>query len=890
MEDITGKTVRLADYAPPGFLLDEVGLDFDLNEEYTVVRAVLHMRRNPLAGDRDGSLFLHGTGLTLCSLKIDGSRPDRRAYRQETDGLRIFHVPDRFVIETEVRIYPRDNTALEGLYCSGGMYCTQCEPEGFRRITFFPDRPDVMTTFRTRIEADQTRYPVLLSNGNFIGQETLPGGRHRVIWHDPFPKPGYLFALVAGDLAVEEDSFTTCSGREVALRVYLEKHNLGRGGHALRALKKAMRWDEEVFGLEYDLDLYMIVAVDDFNMGAMENKGLNIFNSKYVLADVDTATDSDFQAIEEVVAHEYFHNWTGNRVTCRDWFQLSLKEGLTVFRDQEFSADLVAKSLKRIHDVKMLRTVQFAEDAGPLAHPVRPESYQEINNFYTVTVYEKGAEIVRMLRNLLGAEGFQKGLSLYFQRFDGQAVTIEDFLCAMEDACSLDLTQFRLWYSQAGTPHVQVTENYDAKSHAYSMTFRQECPTTPGQVDKQPFHIPVSMGLLDRDGREMPLCLNEDALATPPTTTVLSLTAEEQVFRFSNVRCHPVPSLLRGFSAPVRLGFDYSDEDLRFLMVHDRDAFNRWDACQQLATRVILRAIDRMRSGEDFQPDPVLSDAYAGVLEQSATDRGLAAQMLMLPTENYLADQRSLIDIEHICLARHKVRETLGLRLRDLWQAAWESCRDDATDSYAITPDQIGLRSLQNLCLEYLCVSRDVDFTETLADLFTKAGNMTDRLALVAILAEKETAAGEKVLKDFYRQARPIPLVLDKWFAVQAAAKHPAIVDRVKALTSHRDFNLRNPNRVRALLHTFARGNLYGFHAGDGRGYDLVAEHVIKLDKLNPQVSASLAGAFSQWGRFVGHRRTMMKEQLERIAAVKGISVDLHEIVQRSLGGTGGAF
>ncbi len=883
MTESISKTVYLADYTVPPFLVDDVNLRFDLTEAHAVVRTRMALRRNPACQNQSSALFLHGTDLTLQSMRIDGENVPGHAFFQDHRGLLVLHPPDVFQLETTVLIRPQDNTALEGLYRSGGMFCTQCEAEGFRRITFFPDRPDVMTTFTTTIVADKKCYPVLLSNGNLVKSEDLEEGRHQAVWHDPFPKPSYLFALVAGDIACEEDSFITRSGRQVELRIYLERHNVGRGKHALAALKKAMQWDEEIFGLEYDLDLYMIVAVDDFNMGAMENKGLNIFNSKYVLADVNTATDADFQAIEEVVAHEYFHNWTGNRVTCRDWFQLSLKEGLTVFRDQEFSADQVSKSLKRISDVRQLRTIQFAEDSGPLAHPVRPEAYQEINNFYTATVYEKGAEVIRMLCNLVGTQGFRKALELYFERFDGRAVTIEDFLGAMEDASHIDLAQFRLWYSQAGTPHIHATGNYDPIKQIYSLTLRQECPPTPDQPEKKPLHIPVAVGLLNSAGREIPLYLMGDNSVVSNTTTVLSLRKKEQTFHFEKVPCPPVPSLLRNFSAPVKLSYEYSDRDLMFLMVHDTDAFNRWDATQQLTSRVIMRGVDSFRAGRAVQVDSVLLDAFREVLRSSREDRGLAAQMLMLPSENYLIDQRPRIDIDGILLARQKIREMLSIQLYSEWQATWQECVEENAGLYGISPKEVGCRALKNVCLGYLAAHPKENFWLKVLGWLDDADNMTDRLALLALLAESETVEGPAALTKFYLQARHIPLVLDKWFAVQTTARHPFVFERLQVLLNHQDFNLRNPNRVRSVLHAFARGNPGGFHRTDGSGYQLIAEYVVKIDRLNPQVAATLAGAFSTWKRYDKSRSTMMRQQLEEISSVEGLSGDLREIVERCL-------
>jgi aminopeptidase N len=885
MTQCSSETVFLADYAVPPFLVDYVNLNFDLSASHAMVKTFMALRRNPASQNQNAPLFLHGVDLALQTLKMDGEALPQHAFRVDTKGLSILHTPDAFLLEVTVRIHPQENTALEGLYRSGGMFCTQCEAEGFRRITFFPDRPDVMTMFTTTIVADKKLYPVLLSNGNLVKSEDLDDGLHQAVWHDPFPKPSYLFALVAGDIVCEEDSFITCSGRQVALRIYLEKHNIGRGRHALEALKKAMRWDEDTFGLEYDLDLYMIVAVDDFNMGAMENKGLNIFNSKYVLADPDTATDADFQAIEEVVAHEYFHNWTGNRVTCRDWFQLSLKEGLTVFRDQEFSADQVSKSLKRIHDVRLLRTVQFAEDSGPLAHPVRPESYQEINNFYTATVYEKGAEVIRMMRNLVGTEGFRNALALYFKRFDGKAVTIEDFIGAVEDAAQIDLSQFRLWYSQSGTPHIRATGNYDSNKQVYSLTLCQDCPDTPGQSKKEPFHIPVSIALLDSSGREIPLYLSGTDGVNPQTTTVLSFRKAEQTFQFDKVPCAPVISLLKNFSAPVKLVYDCPDTELMFLMVNDSDPFNRWDAAQQLSSRVIMRGVDNFREGGAFQLEPLLLEAFREVLRSSSADRGLAAQMLMLPTENYLMDQRARVDVDGIVAVRKKVYEALSEHLHEEWQEIWHDCVHENTGPYGISPQEVSCRALKNVCLGYLAAKPVNGFWQQSIRLLDEADNMTDRLALLGLLADSQSVEGPLALDKFFMQARSVPLVLDKWFAVQSTSRHPLVLEKVHHLLKHECFNLRNPNRVRSVLHSFARGNPYGFHRIDGAGYRLIADYVVKIDGINPQVAATLAVAFSSWRRFDDHRALMMRQRLEEIASLGGLSNDLREIVERCLHG-----
>jgi aminopeptidase N len=885
MTDFATKTIRREDYAPPDFLVDEVALFFELDADRTLVRAQLRMRRNLKGACRSSSLFLDGTDLSLQSLRLDGTAVPTADYRLDDCGLTLLRVPDAFDLETEVIIRPVDNTVLEGLYRSGSMLCTQCEAEGFRRITFFPDRPDVLSRFTTTLVADPQRYPVLLSNGNLIDRTELADGRLKVTWRDPFPKPCYLFALVAGDLFCREDAFTTASGRCIDLRLYVEHHNRDKCDHALHALKQAMHWDEDTYGLECDLDTYMIVAVDDFNMGAMENKGLNIFNARYVLADAATATDTDFQAVEEVVAHEYFHNWTGNRVTCRDWFQLSLKEGLTVFRDQEFSADRVSRSLKRIRDVRHLRACQFVEDSGPLAHPVRPDAYQEINNFYTSTVYEKGAEIVRMLCRLLGWPKFRAGMDRYLTRHDGQAVTIEDFLLAMEEAGQIDLTQFRLWYGQAGTPRVQAIGRYDVTKREYILEMTQTCPPASGQPPKNPLPIPVAMALLDAEGRELPLNLVGEADRASAPQRVFLLERERQVFRFEHIPERPVPSLLRGFSAPVRLHFDYRDKDLTFLMAHDSDPFIRWDAAQQLGIRTILGLVNAFRSGRPLQVNPCLLEGFRAVLQRAGEDWGLTAEMLALPSEAFLADQMEVIDVDGIGLARDTVRRTLALELKNLWQNVWQRCCEGEGGAYRATPAETGRRSLKNLCLGYLMEWPEEALLDLVVDCFAQADNMTDRLAALALLADHDDPRRSRALQLFFQQAGGEALVIDKWFAVQAAARLPGALQRVTALQRHPDFNIRNPNRVRALIGTFVRCNRRGFHVADGSGYGFLADNILVLDRINPQVAAGLAGAFSSWRRHDRKRRELMTQQLRRIAGQANLSRDVRDIVDRCLQG-----
>ncbi|HEB95437.1 MAG TPA: aminopeptidase N [Sedimenticola thiotaurini] len=874
----TPQPIHLKDYRPPEYLVDETRLEIRLGEEETLVRSRLLLRRNPARPDAGDTLRLDGERLELRRLALDGRELPEGAYEVDDGGLTVHRVPDRFELESEVAIRPQENTALEGLYRSGGLYCTQCEAEGFRRITWYPDRPDVMSRFTTTIEADRERCPVLLSNGNPVREESLPGGRHRVTWEDPFPKPCYLFALVAGDLRMVEDSFTTASGRQVALRIYVEPENLDKCGHAMRSLQQAMAWDERNYGREYDLDIYMIVAVNDFNMGAMENKGLNIFNAKYVLARPDSATDRDFQGIEGVIAHEYFHNWTGNRITCRDWFQLSLKEGLTVFRDQEFSADMGSRGVKRIEDVRLLRAHQFAEDAGPMAHPVRPDSYIEINNFYTVTVYEKGAEVVRMQHTLLGPERFRRGMDLYFRRFDGQAVTTDDFVQCMADAGGRDLEQFKRWYDQAGTPELTVSDHFDAAGGVYTLEVSQSCPPTPGQPEKLPFHIPLAVGLLDREsGAELALRLEGETEETVGTR-VLELREERQRFRFTGLHRRPVPSLLRGFSAPVKLRFDYSDDDLMFLMARDSDGFNRWDAAQLLAQRLLLRRV----AGEESPAEARYIEAFARALDDQEADQALLAEVLILPSESYLGDQMEEVDVDGIHAAREDLRRRLSEALRDRFLARYRACREQGP--YRLTPADIGRRRLKNLCLDYLMQSPDAAIGALCRDQFQAQHNMTDVMAALSLIAGSDMAEREQLLQEFYRRWRHDPLVLDKWFTVQAVSKREDTLQRVESLLQHPDFSLTNPNRVRSLVGAFCSGNPVRFHDAGGAGYRFLADRVLELDPLNPQIASRLLRVMARWRRYDPARQSLMKGQLERILGHEGLSRDVYEIASRSLG------
>ncbi len=879
MKEAAPRTIRLRDYAPPDFLLDSVDLRFDLEESHTTVRSRLSLRRNP-DGLPHSPLVLDGQALELESLRLDGVEVPPGRCRIAEEQLTLEEVPDAFTLEVRTRIQPQNNTSLEGLYKSGDMFCTQCEAEGFRKITYIPDRPDVMSRYTTTIAADRRRYPVLLSNGNPVESGKADGDRHWVRWEDPFPKPSYLFALVAGNLMEIRDSYLAASGREISLRIYVEPRNADKCEHAMRSLKQAMAWDEQTFGLEYDLDIYMVVAVDSFNMGAMENKGLNIFNSKYVLARPDTATDGDYVHIQGVIGHEYFHNWTGNRVTCRDWFQLSLKEGLTVFRDQEFTSDMTSRPLKRIEDVRRLRTLQFAEDAGPMAHPVRPDSYIEINNFYTMTVYEKGAEVIRMIHTLLGREGFRQGMDLYFQRHDGQAVTTDDFVAAMEDATGVDLSQFRLWYSQAGTPELAVSDSYDPAASTYTLTVEQSCPPTPGQPDKAPLHIPLALGLLGADGRDLPLRLEGEPEAAG-TTRVLELRRPREVFRFVDVVQHPVPSLLRDFSAPVNVRMSCSPDALVFRLAHDSDPFNRWDAGQRLAVRTLLGLVNDFRADRELHLSDAFVHAFARVLADTSLDPAMAAETLSLPSETYLGQQMEVVDVEAIHAIRTFVRRTLAVRLRPVLLDTYLTSRDPGP--FSITPQAMGRRSLKNLCLGYLMAEDTLESRTLCSAQLEEAGNMTDAIAALSLLADCDCPERRPALDTFYGKWRDDPLVLDKWFTIQATSQLPGTLTEVQELLDHPAFSIRNPNRVRSVVGAFSHGNPVRFHAGDGAGYAFLADQVLHLDPLNPQVAARLLGALSRWRRYDSRRQNLMRDQLKRVAETAHLSKDVYEVASKSL-------
>ncbi|SIS16343.1 aminopeptidase N [Pseudomonas putida] len=878
------QVIYLKDYQAPEYLIDETHLTFELFEDHTLVHAQLVMRRNPARGAGLPPLELDGQQLELLRASLDDQELQPGEYQLDADSLTVQPKAERFTLDTSVKIHPESNTALEGLYKSGKMFCTQCEAEGFRKITYYLDRPDVMSAFTTTVIAEQHRYPVLLSNGNPIGSGPAEDGRHWATWEDPFMKPAYLFALVAGDLWCVEDSFTRQSGREVTLRIYVEPENIDKCDHAMVSLKKSMRWDEEVYGREYDLDIFMIVAVNDFNMGAMENKGLNIFNSSCVLARAETATDAAHQRVEGVVAHEYFHNWSGNRVTCRDWFQLSLKEGFTVFRDAEFSADMNSRTVKRIEDVAYLRTHQFAEDAGPMAHPVRPDSFIEISNFYTLTVYEKGAEVVRMVRTLLGTEGFRKGSDLYFERHDGQAVTTDDFIKAMEDANGVDFTQFKRWYSQAGTPRLEVSEAYDAAAQTYSLTFRQSCPQTPDKAEKLPFVIPVELGLLDAAGNDLPLQLaGEDA--AQGSSRVLSVTEAEQTFTFQGIQSKPLPSLLRGFSAPVKLSFPYDRDQLMFLMQHDSDGFNRWEAGQQLSVQVLQELIGQHQRGEALKLDQRLITALGTVLGNVSLDPAMVAEMLSLPGEAYLTEISQVADVDAIHAAREFARQQIAEHLFDALWARYQANREvSRSTAYVASAEHFARRSLQNIALSYLMRSGKQQVLDATLEQFEHCDNMTERLTALAVLVNSPFEAERaKALEAFAEHFKDNPLVMDQWFSVQAASTLPGGLARVKALMQHPAFTLKNPNKVRALIGAFAGQNLVNFHAADGSGYRFLADLVIELNALNPQIASRQLAPLTRWRKYDDARQALMKGELERILASGELSSDVYEVVSKSL-------
>jgi aminopeptidase N len=876
------RTIYLKDYVPPAYLVDTVDLHFDLHEEATRVRSRLVMRRNEAAQAGEAPLELDGSHQTLLGIKLDGQALSTEEYRLSDEQLVIHKVPNQFTLEIETQINPRANTALEGLYLSSGLLTTQCEAEGFRRITYFPDRPDVMAQFTVTLEADKEKFPVLLANGNLAASGEHANGRHWARWEDPSLKPCYLFAVVAGPLLYQEDTFTTMSGRQVVLRLYVEEENISKCDHAMASLKQAMQWDEQVYGREYDLDIYMIVAVKDFNMGAMENKGLNIFNASCVLASPATATDGDYYNIQSIIGHEYFHNWSGNRVTCRDWFQLSLKEGFTVFRDQEFSADLNSRGVKRIDDVNVLRLHQFAQDASPMAHPVRPDHYMEINNFYTVTVYNKGAEVVRMLCNLVGTEGFRNGTDLYFARHDGQAVTTDDFVRAMEDANGIDLGQFKRWYDQAGTPEIKLLEKYDASQQIFYLTLQQRTPATPGQAEKLPFHIPLAVGLLDAKGNDMPLKLSREDTTNPQTLT-LSLQQAEQTFTFHHVPEKPLVSIGRGFSAPVKFNRNLSDSELAFLLAHDSDDFNRWDAGQQLAINNLLKLIDAYQHERELHLPEEVIEAYRQALTHPQLDKALIARIMTLPSESYIADQMSVVDVEAIHAVREFMRHTLAQSFRAELLHTYQANRSSGT--YQFNTADMAQRSLKNTALAYLLTLDDPDLQTLCVEQYQQGGNMTDVMAALSLLVEVAGEAREEALADFYNRWQHDAQGVEKWLAIQAGSSLPDTLQHVEALMQHPAFSLHNPNKVRSLIGRFCSANPLRFHAADGAGYRFLGDRVLELDTLNPSIAARLVQNLSRWRRYDAGRQLLMQKQLERIVSKDGLSKDVYEIASRSLQG-----
>ena len=875
--------VRLADYRPPDYLVDRISLDIDLADDGATVQASMTGRRNPAAGPGPGDLRLDGRRQELLSVTLDGDRLDPSAYRLDDNSLVIPVTDDRFSLAITSRNQPRNNTELEGLYLSNGIYCTQCEAEGFRKITFFPDRPDVLTTYTTTIRADRQRYPVLLSNGNPVETGDAGSGRHYATWYDPFPKPSYLFAMVAGQLTCVEDHFVTRSGRRVTLQIYVEPGEEGRCSYAMNALKRAMAWDEERFGLEYDLDLFMIVAISQFNAGAMENKGLNIFNSRYVLADPDTATDTDFERIEEIVAHEYFHNWTGNRVTCRDWFQLSLKEGLTVFRHQEFMADMHSRAARRVADARLIRAIQFPEDAGPTAHPVRPEEYLEINNFYTITVYEKGAELVRMLHTVLGDAGFAGGLRLYLQRHDGEAATCEDFLAALAEANGVDLSEFMIWYQQAGTPKLTVTLEHDPDLALATMRVSQTLGPSPGQATKRPMPIPFALGLLDREGRELPLRLAGETGNEAPDSRVLVARDATQTFTFENVATPPVPSLLRGFSAPVRIRAQRSRDDLLLLLTHDSDAYARWEAGKAIAMQVLHELVDAFRAERPMVLDPDFVAALRAIVSDPGIEPEMRAMMLELPDRNEVAIDRVPADFDAIDAACRFAVTEIGRQLLDDLEAVYETGvhRQDESD---ISTSAAGLRRLANCALYYLAAGDQAGIDRAKRQ-FDTARSMTQTMGALMALNDIDCPERAEALESFHARWYDRPMQLDKWFALKAASCLPETTHVMPELLRHPLFDLEVPNRVWAVAGTFVSRNPVRFNAADGSGYRLVADLTLDLDRVNPQIAARLLKSLVRWQLLDEHGRGLLIAEMKRIAATTGLSPNCTEIIELGLAG-----
>ncbi|AWH87084.1 aminopeptidase N [Limnobaculum parvum] len=860
------------DYRKPDFTITDIDLSFDLAPETTQVTAISQVQRQ---GEKGAALVLDGENLTLISISVNDILWTN--YQQQDGKLVLEQLPDSFTLKIVNDIHPAANSALEGLYLSGEALCTQCEAEGFRHITYYLDRPDVLARFTTRIVADKQAYPYLLSNGNRIAQGDLDDGRHWVQWQDPFPKPCYLFALVAGDFDVLSDTFVTCSGRSVALELFVDRGNLDRADWAMTSLKNAMKWDEQRFGLEYDLDIYMIVAVDFFNMGAMENKGLNVFNSKYVLAKAETATDKDYLNIEAVIGHEYFHNWTGNRVTCRDWFQLSLKEGLTVFRDQEFSSDLGSRAVNRIDSVRVMRGAQFAEDASPMAHPIRPDKVIEMNNFYTLTVYEKGSEVIRMMHTLLGEEKFQAGMKLYFQRHDGSAATCDDFVQAMEDASGIDLTLFRRWYSQSGTPQLTIRDSYDSAKQQYSLTISQFTPATQDQAEKLPLHIPLSIELYADSGEVIPLYS-----AGQPVNSVLNITQAEQTLVFDRVPQQPIVSLLREFSAPVKLDYPYTDKQLAFLMQYSTNDFSRWDAAQMLLAKYIKENVTRLQKGGAFELPLHVIDAFRAILLSDRLDPALAALILSLPSENEMSELFDIIDPDAIHQVRGELVHCFAQEMQDEWLAV---CLANKTDEYRIEHRDIAKRALSNTCLGYLAFTETEFANNLISQQYHQANNMTDALAALSAAVAAQLPCRDKLMQAFDERWHQDGLVMDKWFILQASSPDSAVLKNIKALLNHRSFSMNNPNRIRSLIGAFASTNPSAFHAKDGSGYAFLTEILIELNQKNPQVASRLIEPLIRLGRYDRSRQILMRNALEKLTKLDNLSGDLFEKISKTLNG-----
>jgi len=876
MKEAQPAAIHLKDYKVPPFLIDKTELTFDLDESVTIVTSRLHMRRNPASKQGNAPLVLDGgEDVKLVAVAIDNYQLPEAEYRIHDQKLVITATPDDFILTCETLIEPQNNTRLEGLYRSSSMFCTQCEAEGFRHITYYLDRPDVMSIFTTTIVADAAIYPVMLANGNQIEEGETQEGKRFVVWHDPFPKPAYLFALVAGNLEKIKDSFTTMSGKEVVLEIFTESHNIDKVDYAMDSLKRSMKWDEDVYGREYDLDIFMIVAVDDFNMGAMENKGLNVFNSSCLLASPETTTDDGFLRVEAVVAHEYFHNWSGNRVTCRDWFQLSLKEGFTVFRDQMFSSDMNSPTVKRVEDVSFLRTAQFAEDAGPMAHPVRPSSFIEISNFYTLTIYEKGAEIVRMIHTLLGEEAFRKGSDLYFERHDGQAVTCDDFIHAMEDASGVDLKQFSRWYSQAGTPALTVSSHYNEETASLTLNVKQMTPMTPGQPTKLALHMPVRMGLIGKDGQE----LTTQYQGVAAKEHVLHLTQLNQSFEFKGLSQEAVPSLLRGFSAPVKLNVELEADDLLLLLSSDTDGFNRWSAAQQLAVNELTQLIEQAKAGQALSIESRLIAGFARVLKDDSLDPAMVALILTLPTASYLAELAQSIDPKAIAKARKFMKQLIAVELKSELIACYQ--RNQLSNTYLPTPEQMAKRQLKNVVLGYWAVNQDAAVEAAVSEQCLSSDNMTDEFSALSIAVNNELDSAQNLLAGFYDKWSHESLVVNKWLMLSASQEGPDSLAKIKALMAHPAFDLKNPNKVRALLGGFSQ-NIPCFHDEEGSGYAFLADLIIDLDKRNPQLASRLCTPLTRWRKMEVNLSVLMKAELERILAQE-LSKDVYEVVSKSL-------